>query len=59
VLHRQLLEIVRHDEVCRRLMTTPGVGPADGFSSGAGLIDTCCELLLSKPGHSCFISAYG
>ena len=27
VLHRQLLEIVRHDEVCRRLMTTPGVGP--------------------------------
>jgi transposase len=27
VLHRQLLEMVRHDEVCRRLMTTPGVGP--------------------------------
>ena len=27
VLHRQLLDIVRHDEVCRRLMTTPGVGP--------------------------------
>src|SRR5947209_11910104 len=27
VLHRQLLEIVRHDEVCCRLMTTPGVGP--------------------------------
>jgi transposase len=27
VLHRQLLEIVRQDEVCRRLMTTPGVGP--------------------------------
>ena len=27
VLHRQLLEIVRHDEVCRRLMMTPGVGP--------------------------------
>ena len=27
VLHRQLLEIVHHDEVCRRLMTTPGVGP--------------------------------
>jgi transposase len=22
-----MLEIVRHDEVCRRLMTTPGVGP--------------------------------
>jgi transposase len=27
VLRPQLLEIVRHDEVCRRLMTTPGVGP--------------------------------
>jgi transposase len=27
VLHHQLLEIVRNDEVCRRLMTTPGVGP--------------------------------
>src|SRR4026207_1550843 len=28
VLHRRLLAIVRDDEVCRRLMTTPGVGPA-------------------------------
>src|SRR3954464_16044681 len=27
VLHRRLLEIVRQDEVCRRLMTTPGVRP--------------------------------
>src|SRR5271168_5602715 len=27
VLHRRLLAIVRGDEVCRRLMTTPGVGP--------------------------------
>ena len=27
VLHRRLLAIVREDEVCRRLMTTPGVGP--------------------------------
>ena len=27
VLHRQLLELVRHDPVCRRLMTAPGVGP--------------------------------
>jgi transposase len=27
VLHRCLLAIVRNDEVCRRLMTTPGVGP--------------------------------
>jgi len=27
VLHRRLLAIVRDDEVCRRLMTTSGVGP--------------------------------
>ena len=26
-LHRRLLAIVRDDEVCRRLITTPGVGP--------------------------------
>jgi transposase len=26
-LHRQVLAIVREDEVCRRLMTVPGVGP--------------------------------
>jgi len=27
VLHRRVLAIVRDDAVCRRLMTTPGVGP--------------------------------
>ena len=27
LLHRRLLAIVRDDEVCQRLMTTPGVGP--------------------------------
>src|SRR6187397_1826114 len=27
ILHRRLLAIVRDDEVCRRLMTTPGVVP--------------------------------
>ena len=27
VLHRRLLVLVRDDEVCRRLMTIPGVGP--------------------------------
>src|SRR3954447_1763521 len=26
-LHRRLLAVVRGDDVCRRLMTTPGVGP--------------------------------
>jgi transposase len=27
ILHRHVLTIVRDDEVCRRLMTVPGVGP--------------------------------
>jgi transposase len=27
ILHRRLLDIVRNDDVCRRLMTIPGVGP--------------------------------
>ena len=27
ILHRRLLDIVRDDDVCRRLMTVPGVGP--------------------------------
>jgi transposase len=27
ILHRRLLDVVRQDEVCRRLMTVPGVGP--------------------------------
>ncbi len=27
ILHRKLLALVRNDEVCRRLMTVPGVGP--------------------------------
>ncbi len=31
VLHRQMLEIVRHDEVCRRLMTTPGCQSASDW----------------------------
>jgi transposase len=27
ILHRRLLAVVRDDDVCRRLMTVPGVGP--------------------------------
>ena len=27
ILHRRLLAIVRDDDVCRRLMMVPGVGP--------------------------------
>jgi transposase len=31
-LHRKLLSIVRDDEICRRLMTVPGVGPVTSLA---------------------------
>jgi transposase len=38
ILHRRLLAIVRADEVCRRLMTTPGVGPVVALTYRAKVI---------------------
>jgi transposase len=35
ILHRRLLAIVRDDAVCRRLMTTPGVGPVVALTFSA------------------------
>jgi transposase len=40
ILRRRLLAIVRDDEVCQRLITTPGVGPVvavGGHSAATGL----------------------
>src|SRR5512143_3109318 len=37
VLHRRLLAIARDDEVCRRLMTVPGVGPVVALTLRATL----------------------
>jgi transposase len=37
VLHRHLLVIVRDDDVCRRLMTVPGVGPVVALTFRATL----------------------
>jgi transposase len=37
VLHRRLLAIVRDDEVCRRLMTIPGVGPVVALTYRASI----------------------
>ena len=31
-LHRRLLDIVQHDEVCHRLMTIPGIGPVTSLA---------------------------
>ncbi len=38
VLHRRVLTIVRDDEVCRRLMTVPGVGPVVALTYRATVV---------------------
>ena len=47
ILHRRLLAIVRDDEACRRLMTTPGVGPVVALTYRA-TVDVPAELRKSK-----------
>jgi transposase len=38
-LHKAVLDIVRHDDVCRRLMTTPGVGAIVAITYKSALDD--------------------
>ncbi len=38
-LHKAMLAIVRNDQVCRRLMTTPGVGPLVAITFKTGVDD--------------------
>jgi transposase len=38
-LHKEMLAIVRKDDVCRRLMTTPGVGPLVAITFKTGVDD--------------------
>ncbi len=47
VLHRMLLRLVRHDPVCRRLMTAPGVGPVVALTYRAA-VDQPQRFLHSK-----------
>ena len=47
ILHRHLLDIVRNDEVCRRLMTVPGVGPVVALTYRA-TVDTPARFKNSK-----------
>jgi transposase len=49
ILHRRLLAIVRDDEVCRRLMTVPGVGPVVALTYRA-TIDVPTRFRHSKEG---------
>jgi len=39
LLHRQMLAIVRSDDLCRRLMTVPGVGPLVALTFKTGVDD--------------------
>src|SRR2546429_3880511 len=47
ILHRRLLAIVRDDEVCRGLMTTPGVGPVVALTYRA-TVDVAARFRKSK-----------
>jgi transposase len=47
ILHRRLLAIVRDDDVCRRLMTIPGVGPAVALTY-RGTVDVPARFRNSK-----------
>src|ERR1700744_5275898 len=48
ILHRRLLAIVRNDDVCRRLMTIPGVGPVVALTYRA-TVDVPAPSTNSKP----------
>src|SRR5204862_8109324 len=53
VLHRRLLAVVRDDDVCRRLMTTPGVGPVVALTYRA-TVDVPARFRKSKSGGAGF-----
>jgi transposase len=52
ILHRRLLAIVRDDEVCRRLLTTPGVGPVVALTYRA-TVDVPARFRKSKSVGQC------
>src|SRR4029450_14126944 len=47
ILHRRVLAIVRDDDVCRRLMTVPGVGPVGALTYRA-TVDVAARFRNSK-----------
>src|SRR6516165_4829819 len=47
ILHRRVLAAVRNDEVCRRLMTVPGVGPVVALTYRA-MVDVPARFRKSK-----------
>jgi len=53
ILHRRVLTIVRDDEVCQRLMTTPGVGPVVALTYRA-TVDVPARFRKSKSAGAVF-----
>ena len=53
ILHRRLLAIVRDDDVCRRLMTVPGVGPVVALTYRV-TVDVPARFRNSKAGGAVF-----
>src|SRR5205823_14304975 len=53
ILHRRLLAIVRDDDLCRRLMTVPGVGPVVALTSRA-TVDVPARFRNSKAAGAAF-----
>jgi transposase len=54
VLYRRLLTIVRDDDVCRRLMTVPGVGPVVALTYRA-TVDVPARFKNSKAVRASFV----
>ena len=48
ILHRRVVAAVRNDEVCRRLMTVPGVGPVVALTYRAATVDIPARFRKSK-----------
>ena len=53
ILHRRLLAVVRDDDVCRRLMTVPGVGPVVALTYRA-TVDAPARFQKSKSAGAVF-----
>jgi len=54
ILHRRLLAIVRDDDVCRRLMTIPGVGPVVALTYRA-TVDVPLAFVTPRPSGRCSV----
>jgi transposase len=56
-LHKAVLNVVRHDEVCRRLMTTPSVGASVAITYKSALLREVGKLSRNTSGAPAFQAA--